>query len=98
MGNRTTAPQPPNGITSSQSRSPRRVNAVDRPTGSEGSNRPSPFPVQGRTVNPWLRIFGDGQRSLASQTHDRGEGLVVLLGPIDSLILDTPDRSTGPGQ
>jgi len=41
---------------------------------------------------PWTKILSDGERLLAEQSHGHGQGLVVLLGSIDSLILDLPDH------
>jgi hypothetical protein len=46
------------------------------------------------TAIPWTNILGDGERPLAERTHGQGQGLVVLLGPLDALILDLPDKGT----
>jgi hypothetical protein len=44
------------------------------------------------TAIPWTKILGDGERPLAKQSHGNGQGLVVLLGSLDALILDLPDQ------
>ena len=41
---------------------------------------------------PWTNLLGDGERPLDERTHGDGQGLVVLLGPLDTLILDLPEQ------
>jgi hypothetical protein len=57
--------------------------------------RPMPFPPQGGgiTVVPWTSILGEDERPLAERSHRDGQGLVVLLGPLDSLCLDLRDAA-----
>ncbi len=44
------------------------------------------------SVIPWTKILGEGERPLVERTHRDGQGLVVLLGPLDTLILDLPEQ------
>ena len=44
------------------------------------------------SVIPWTNILGEGERPLDERTHRDGQGLVVLLGPLDTLILDLPEQ------
>jgi hypothetical protein len=41
-------------------------------------------------VIPWTNILGDGERPIAERSHRDGQGLVVILGPVDKLVLDLP--------
>ena len=41
-------------------------------------------------VNPWTKILGDGELPMAERSHRDGQGLVVILGPVDKLVLDLP--------
>ena len=50
-----------------------------------------PPQLDGVSVIPWTSILGDGERPLAERTHRDGQGLVVLLGPMDTLIFDLPE-------
>jgi hypothetical protein len=43
-------------------------------------------------VIPWQNILGERDRPLGERTRRDGQGLVVLLGPLDNLILDLPDQ------
>lgn len=47
----------------------------------------------GAATIPWTNLFGDGELPLSDRTHRDGQGLVVILGPVDRLILDLPDRA-----
>jgi hypothetical protein len=41
---------------------------------------------------PWTSITGDGEVPLTERSHRDGQGLVVIVGPVDALILDLPKK------
>lgn len=49
---------------------------------------------------PWTKIIGDGEMPLTERSHRDGQGLVVIVGPVDALIdlprkgHRVPDRSS----
>jgi hypothetical protein len=53
---------------------------------------PPPLEIQrsAPAVIPWTNILGDGERPMAERSHRDGQGLVVILGPVDRLVLDLP--------
>jgi hypothetical protein len=61
---------------------------------SKRKRAPAPAPLEiqrsAPAVIPWTNILGDGERPMAERSHRDGQGLVVILGPVDKLVLDLP--------
>lgn len=53
---------------------------------------PAPLEIQrtAQAVIPWTNILGEGEEPMAERSHGDGQGLVVILGPVDKLVLDLP--------
>jgi hypothetical protein len=53
---------------------------------------PAPLEIQrsAQAVIPWTNILGEGVEPMAERSHRDGQGLVVILGPVDKLVLDLP--------
>jgi hypothetical protein len=43
-------------------------------------------------VIPWTNIIGEGELPLTERSHRDGQGLVVIVGPVEALILDLPKK------
>jgi hypothetical protein len=75
------------------SKRPRERAGVDSRGRAEPKSPAGPVPRRSvASVIPWTNILGDGERPLGERTHRDGQGLVVLLGPLDTLILDLPEQ------
>jgi len=61
---------------------------------SKGKRAPAPAPLEiqrsAPAAIPWTHILGDGERPMAERSHHDGQGLVVILGSVDKLVLDLP--------
>jgi hypothetical protein len=64
------------------------------PNESKGRRFPAPAPLEiqrsAQAVIPWTNILGEGEEPMAERSHRDGQGLVVILGPVDRLVLHLP--------